>query len=193
MPTKDKLNEVEATAILKALDDALDTGPWKDSNFLRVIGKSLKDIRDNFAKEIDDNRQSSDSALEKGVLNSERSGHKEVFIALYTADGSQLHSWERIVANLPRQIISRPVYAIEDDVKFLIKSKANKNNEAYVAIFVKESDMLQLSSDKIPIDKFGKELIALKDHAVHLENITRFVHISGNYSYSKGHLQKITE
>jgi len=188
---KDKLDQSDASAILKALDDALEKGPWNESNFLRVIGKNLKDIRDNFAREMETDAGGQGADKQGGRL--ERSGQKEVFISLYSSEGSEIHSWERILANLPRQIISRPVYAEEEDVKFLIKSKENKYNEAYVAIFINESDLLQLSSDKIPMDKFGKQLMALKDRAVQLENITRFVHISGDYSFSKGHLHKIAQ
>lgn len=189
---KDKLDESEASKILKALDEALEKGPWTESNFLRVIGKNLQEIRDKYAEEIEKNAAGFGSAKKQAELL-QRSGQREVFIALYSSEGSQLHSWERILANLPRQIISRPVYSEEEDLKFIIKSKENKYNEAYVAIFINENDLLQLSADKIPIDKFGKQLMALKDRAVHLENITRFVHISGNYSFSKGHLHKLTQ
>ena len=49
---KDDITEEQANAILEALDKALKEGPWEDSSFLRVIGKNLQKIRDNFANEI---------------------------------------------------------------------------------------------------------------------------------------------
>ena len=49
---KDELSEQQTDAILKALDDAIEHGPWDKSNFLRVIGKNLREIRDGFANQL---------------------------------------------------------------------------------------------------------------------------------------------
>ena len=188
---KDDLTEEQANAILKALDKALTTGPWEDSNFLRVIGKNLKQIRDNFANEIAVVKEEKANALISLVQGvSKRSDQQEVYVSLYTTGGGVLQAWERVIANLPRQVISRPVYADEGDVRQLIKSKENKINEAYVAIYINQSDMLNPSADKIPKDRFGKPLLMLKDKAVNLININRFVHSSGVYTLMKGRLVK---
>ena len=190
---KDQISETQTNAILKALDDALANGPWDESNFLRVIGKNIQEIRDNLANEIEKNSKGSTRFSSKqDAYQPERSGQREVYIALYSSDGVHMQSWERILVNLPRQIISRPIYSDEEHVKTLIKSKENKLNEAYVVIYVNESDVLTVSPDKIPLDKFGKPLMALKDRSLNMENIIRFVHLSGVYSYSKGHLVKNT-
>lgn len=188
---KDELTEQQTHAILKALNDAIENGPWEESNFLRVIGKNLREIREGFLS------QSGNSSQEKSKTESNlatrvalRSGQQEIFVALYSSEGNVLQSWERIVANLPRQIISRPIYADEEDIRFLIKSKENKINEAYVGIYINQSDILELAEDKIPTDKFGKSLITLKDRAINLININRFVHQTGVYTYSKGRLIK---
>ena len=188
---KENLTESETSAILKALDDALEKGPWEESNFLRVIGKNLQGIRNNLATEIEKNAMGTPLLSSRSDSREvERSGQREVYISLYSATGSQLLSWERIISNLPGQMISRPIYADEKDIEFLIKSKENKFNEAYVVIYINESDVLKLSTDKTPQDKFGKPLLAIKDRALILENITRFVHISGSYKYEKGHLTR---
>lgn len=190
----DRLTESQTSAILKALDDALANGPWDESNFLRVIGKNIQEIRDNLISEIEKNSEGSTRfGSKQNSRQIERSGQREVFIALYSSDGAQIPSWERILTNLPRQIISRPIYADEEHVKYLIKSKENKVNEAYVVIFINESDILTVSSDKIPLDKFGKQLMSIKDRALNMDNIVRFVHISGTYTYSKGHLIKTVQ
>lgn len=190
---KDRLSESQTNAILKALDDALANGPWDESNFLRVIGKNIQEIRDNLASEMEKNSTSTTRLSSKqDIQQLERSGQREIYIALYSSDGAHMQSWERILVNLPRQIISRPIYSDEEHVKTLIKSKENKLNEAYVVIYVNESDILTVSPDKIPLDKFGKPLMALKDRSLNIDNIIRFVHLSGIYSYSKGHLVKNT-
>lgn len=178
-------------AILKALDYAIQNGPWDKSNFLRSIGNRLIGIRDNFAKKINERSQEqirADAHLANRLAL--RSGQQEVFVSLYSSDGSNLQSWERIIANLPRQMISRPIYANEEQVQALIKSKENKQNEGYVAIYINETDIIHLSADKTLMDKLGSPLLTLKDRALNVDNITRFVHLSGHYKYSRGRLIK---
>ncbi|HHF7365763.1 TPA: Dot/Icm secretion system protein IcmQ [Legionella bozemanae] len=178
-------------AILKALDYAIQNGPWDKSNFLRSIGNRLIGIRDNFAKKINERSQAqiqADAHLANRLAL--RSGQQEVFVSLYSSDGSNLQSWERIIANLPRQMISRPIYANEEQVQALIKSKENKQNEGYVAIYINETDIIHLSADKTLMDKLGSPLLTLKDRALNVDNITRFVHLSGHYKYSRGRLIK---
>lgn len=186
----DKLTKSQTEAVLKALDDALEQGAWEESNFLRVIGKNLREIRDKLADEIANTAGKQKSALKSANKALLREGLQEIFVTLYSTDGSSLQSWERILANLPKQMISRPIYAEEINVKNLIKSKENKMNEAYVAIFINQEDILSLPLDKVAIDKLGKPMMTLKDRALTIENISRFVHLSGTYSYSKGRLIK---
>ena len=186
---KDKLSENQADSILKALDNAIAQGPWDESNFHRVIGKNLREIRDNFTNQANastnEHVKMAETIANRLAL---RSGQQEIFIALYSSDGSNMLSWERILGNLPRQMISRPIYAQERDVKDIIKTKENKINEAYVSIFVGAEDLLQVDADKVPIDKLGKQLLSLKDKSLRLDNISRFVHHTGVYKFVNGRL-----
>jgi intracellular multiplication protein IcmQ len=188
---KDQLSDEQNEAILKALNDAIEKGPWEQSTFLRVIGKNLIEIRDDFLKQLGAGSQSQLKA-ESHLANriALRSGQQEVFVSLYSSDGTNIQSWERIVSNLPRQMISRPIYADEEDVKAVLKTKENKQNEAYVAIYINQSDILPLAQDKASVDKLGKVLLSLKDKSLNLDNISRFVHLSGVYRYASGHLVK---
>lgn len=188
---KDRLSDEQNETILKALNDAIEQGPWDQSNFLRVVGKNLIEIRDGFLTQLGASSHAQLKA-ESHLANriALRSGQQEIFISLYSADGANLQSWERIVSNLPRQIISRPIYADEEDVKAIIKIKENKINEAYVGIYVNQSDLLTLSAEKSSIDKLGKTLLALKDKTLSLENISRFVHATGVYKFDRGRLLK---
>ncbi len=187
---KNELSKQQSDDILQALDKAIETGPWAESNFLRVIGKNLKEIRNTFAIQIGSTQKEAQSAREIAAANQtkQRASQQEVFIALYSAEGNNLQSWERILSNLPKQIISRPIYAREEGVKYLIKSKENKINEAYVSVFITETDILKVHEDKIAFDKFGTPLMSLKDRTLNLNNISRFVHMSGIYSFVKGRL-----
>jgi intracellular multiplication protein IcmQ len=188
---KDELSEQQTDAILKALDDAIKKGPWEESNFLKVIGKNLREIREGFANQLNAH------GAEKSKITSHlanriavRSGQQEIFVALYSSDGGNIQSWERILMNLPKQMISRPIYADEEDVKALIRTKENKANEAYVSMYISQSDILAMPADRTPVDKLGKPHLTLKDKSLSLDNINRFVHKSGTYQLSQGRLVK---
>lgn len=188
---KDILSEEQNEAVLKALDEAIKNGPWEQSNFLRAIGQNLNKIRENFVSQLDTRTQQqikADSHLAERMAV--RSGKQEIFVSLYSADGSNLQSWEKIVANLPRQMISRPIYADEDHVRNLIKMKENQHNEAYVAVFINLTDIIPLPPDKVLVDKLNNPLLALKDRVLEIENISRFVHFTGVYQFDRGRLIK---
>lgn len=188
---KDQLTDEQSAAILKALNEAIETGPWEESSFLRVIGKNLQQIRDEFIGLLS-NRNQAQLRAESNLANrvALRSGQQEVYISLYSADGSNIQSWEKIVTNLPRQMISRPIYADEENIKDILKIKEHKINEAYVAIYINKDDILSLGADKLPKDKLGNTLLNLKDKTLNLDNISRFVHVTGVYRFERGHLIK---
>ncbi|MDR3501060.1 MAG: Dot/Icm secretion system protein IcmQ [Legionella sp.] len=188
---KEILSEQQNDAILQALDEAISNGPWEESNFLRAIGKNLNDIRENFVNQLG-TRTKAQIQAETQLANrmALRSGQQEVFVSLYSSDGSNIQSWERIVANLPRQMISRPIYATEEHAKAIIKTKENKINEAYLGIFINQSGVISLPPDKALSDKLGNFLLTLKDRTLDLDNISRFVHVSGVYRYERGRLLK---
>jgi intracellular multiplication protein IcmQ len=188
---KNNLSEQKVQKILNALDEAIQKGPWEETNFLRAIGKNLHNIQAEL-REYLESEQPTSKIMELTKKASLGQGQQEVFISLYSASGRQIPSWERILANLPRHTVSRPIYTDEADAKYLLKHKENKENEAYVGVYIQSEDILSVSEDKIPRDKMGKELIMLKSNAITLENMTRFVHVSGEYSYVHGRLVKNT-
>lgn len=189
---KDELSEEQARVILEALDTAITEGPWESSNFLRVIGKNLREIRDKFVSQVNFPSQDQDK-VSSHLANriALRSGQREIFIALYSSTGINIQSWAHMLANLPKQMISRPIYANEQDVKDVIRTKENPNNEAYVSIYVNQSDILPTTPDKTPVDKLGKPLLSVKDRSVKLDNINRFEHVTGTYRYVEGRMTKI--
>lgn len=187
-----KISKEQAKEVLAILDKALKEGPWETSNLLKAIEKNLQSIRNNFASKVEegdvDNLQHSQKKL-KAIL---QPGQKEIFISLYSSNGSNLQTWERILNNLPRQLVSRPIYSDELAIKNIIKSKQNNINEAYISLFINETSILPLPEDKIPRDKLDQPLLTLKDNAMSLENINRFEHKSGTYSFENSRLIKIS-
>ena len=189
---KDQLTDEQVNTMLQALDEALESGPWDKTNFLRVIGKNLREIRDNFANHAGKGKTLGNFEKIKAFKpqREPRIGEIEIFISLYSTEGNSIQAWERILANLPRHIISRPIYNNEEAVRSFIKSKENKTYEAYVSIYINEADILPIPAEKTPVDKFGKPLLTLKHRSLSVENINRFEHLSGSYDYIKGRLVK---
>lgn len=189
-PTEDDLSKKKINAALEILDDLIDNEAWDESNFIRAIGKSLREIREEFVNEAQLGHEKIKVTSHIANRIALRSGQQQIYIALYSSEGSNLASWERILNNLPRQVISRPVYADENDIKAIIKTKENKMNEAYVAIYINQADILPVAADKAPVDKLGKSLLSLKDKTLNLDNVSFFVHETGIYHYTDGHLVK---
>lgn len=185
------LTKQQSDAVLQALNTALEEGPWNESNFLKIIGKNLRAIRDEFANEIESSIKKPDSNAYLANRIALRRGQQKIYIALYSSDGANLRSWEKILANLPRQMISRPIYSDENDVIAIIKTKEFSINEAYVSIYIGENAILEISADKLPLDKLGKPLLSLKDNALNVDNIIFFVHESNTYEYTQGRLIKV--
>lgn len=187
----DQLSDEQNEAILKALNEAIEQAPWDKSNFLRVLGKNLIEIRARFLAQLGASNQAQLKA-ESHFANrvALRSGQQEIYVSLYSADGINMQSWEKIITNLPRQMISRPIYADETDIKAILKTKEQKQNEAYVAIYINQADILPLSPDRAPVDKLGKALLSLKHKSLNLDNISRFVHLTNVYRFDKGKLVK---
>lgn len=187
----DNLDSEQIKAIREAFDKAINSGPWKESNFLRAMGKRLEKIRDNFLFEVGENLpgsvETSSNLANRVAL---RSGQQEVYISLYCSNGGQISAWEKVIANLPRQLVSRPIYADEEQIRKRIKSKSTPANEAYVCAYVCKDDIKELPKDKIPHDKLDHPLLTLKDRAISLDDITRFVHMSVTYQYVEGRLVK---
>ena len=188
----ERLTDEQNARILKALNKAIEDGPWDKSNFLRMVGKNLIAIRDDFLTRLG-TKSEHELKHESQLANKMalRSNQQEIFISLYSADGTNIQSWERIVVNLPKQTVSRPIYSSEEELKEVLKLKDNKNNEAYVAIFIDKQDILSLAPDKILKDKLGTPLLSLKDRALNLDNISRFIHVTGIYQFIKGRLVKM--
>jgi len=189
----DDLNQ-KAKDVLQALNDLIKGHPWDESNFLKVMGRELRKIRDDLTAQTNapkpDEANVASRLARKIALHS---GQQEIFIALYSLDGSNLQTWERIVVNLRKQMISRPIYSNENDIKSWIKTKDNKINEGYLSIYVSQTDLLAIAEDKAPIDKLGKKLLVLKDNTINLDNIHHFVHESGTYRYAHGRLVKVNQ
>ena len=173
--------------ILKALDEAIEKGPWEHNLFFRGIGKKLRDIRDRFERELglgELRNQLSGSSDKRNAAPTVTTSDQftTVYISLYQAEGSNLQKWASVITNLTDNAISRPVYKNEEDIQAAIRAKEYKLNDGFIAVNVPHETLVKPFGDKPPLDRFGRELLVLKENAVKIENILYFVHVSGRYT-----------
>jgi intracellular multiplication protein IcmQ len=179
--------------LIRGLDKLIAEGQWDGGLFFQAAGKKLRDLSEKLKKELQLEGNEDVSATEMKDLVKQHSGLIEIYISLYNADGRNIKKWEVVLASLAKQLVSRPIYKKEKDIKDSIATKENPINDAYAVAYISEMDILTPSfRDKKPIDRFGHELLVLKENSLKLENITKLVHLTGEYSYRKGLLTKIT-
>lgn len=189
MNEQDELHK-RSLNIIKALDYAIEKGPWEASLFLRAMGKKLEDLRDRFAKSsgLDEQLDPDLVEEEQHALLRAQANQTEIFISLYNADGLNMLKWEHALSTLANQTVSRATYSDESSVQAMIRSRPNKNNEAYIVAFINNEDIIKPVGDIPPKDKLGNELLSVKNGAIKSDNIARFVHATGLYRYARGKL-----
>jgi intracellular multiplication protein IcmQ len=182
------LSKEQASAALKILDLLLSESKWNETNFYRAMSNKLHAMRDNFANALSLNDLNNKLASHMVNRIATRNNQQEIFIGLYVSDGTNALAWEKILSNLPGQLISRPIYAEESQIQAVIKTKSKPLNEAYVSIYVDRNAFITVDEDKVPLDKLGQKMLILKNNSINLENIHFFVHMFKRYQYSKGRL-----
>jgi len=153
--------------------------------FLQAIGRKLQNLRQDFATKQDltgDNDAIADAPdhLSAHVAHQQQ---REVFISLYNADGNNLSKWKRLLLNLGQHIVNRPIYSEKGAIQTLIRSKENKNNEAYAVVNVHETNIVPGVDNQVTRDRLGQELTTIAEGIIKAEHITHFVHVSGYYKF----------
>lgn len=174
--------------ILKSLDEAIQTGPWEHNLFLMGVGKKLRELRERFQQEAGLGGVAEDGTAAQQALG--EGEYFDVYISLYQAEGNNIRKWFGVVTSLAGHSVSRPVYKKEEDIQAAIRAKEYKQNDAYIVVKIREKDLLIIPGEKPRLDREGRELLILKENAVKLENIIRFVHLSGEYILSENTLVK---
>lgn len=180
--------------LLKALDTAIAEGSWDGGLFFQAAGKKLRDIRDRIKEDLNVDIGSDASAPETAVSTVMKySGLIDVYVSLYCSEGSNIQRWEAILTTISRQAITRPIYKKEKDVKEVLSTKEMKTNDAYIIAYVNENSITKTLSGKPLLDRYGHELLVLKENSIVVENIAKFIHTSGEYTYEKGKLVKLSQ
>lgn len=186
-----ELSKKQIKEISDALERVVKDLPWHQSVFLSAMGKKFEQIRDEFNYSVGiapSNLKNNSSSSEQVSLKDDQ---VEVYISVYNSQGDDLGNWARIIDNLTRQSVSRPTYLKVNEVKEMIRSKLNLDNEGYVSLHVLKTDLNSMAKESLPKDKLGNSLVLLKERIIEQNKIKKFHHNSGTYEYKKGILSRV--
>lgn len=179
--------------LLEAFDKTISSKVWRKSLFLSAILTKIKELR---AKVINllasyEGKQASQGEISQSNSNQKDNPHiKPVYIYLYNVDGDNLRKWEKLLVNIDKQAITRPIYSHKEDVLKVIQANKSlsRKNEAYIIAQLNEQDILYNDNNKASCDKLGHELISIKDKALNASHVQCFCHVSGSYRFLNGKL-----
>lgn len=186
----DELSKEKLQEIADALDRVVSDLPWQQSVFLKALGKKFEIIRDEFIENSGLKPKDEASHVKKDPF-ALKDNQIEVFVALYNAQGGDIKQWTKVLMNVSKLSISRPIYSTEKAVREMIRSSAHMANEGYVSAHINKSDILPAPEDRAPRDKLGNILLLLKETAITPQCVRKFYHKSGIYTLKKGELERI--
>ncbi len=165
---------------------------WEDSPFMKVLHAKLCKVIGDFddligISHLTQNEQVVDKGLERAALFQSQD-MQLVYIYLYTSEGKAVDAWERVISNIAKQYISRPIYISEEDVQGAAQFSPILLNAGYVAVWVKKSAIIVEDEAHQIKDKLGKRLITLKDRSVDLKNMEFFWNNYMLYEWKDGAL-----
>jgi intracellular multiplication protein IcmQ len=171
----------QAQIIQEALHRLANSSNFSHSTFLKIVQQQIQKVSDEFDKTVEEVYFSEEKKDQQVVTDPNK---QTVFISVYCSEGSKIDAWQRVILNLPKQYISRPIYLREQDAQKAAKAKPQFLNEAYVAVLVDKKNIFAADSDLFNLqDKFGHQLLTLKDRSVELSNIVFFWHNSKQYAF----------
>lgn len=185
MPMKTTLSAEQVKKIQEAIKKFLAGEFFDRAPFLKIFRQQLQVLSDKFdntAQEI----FSSESLVSK---ENNFANRQLVYISVYSAEGKNMDAWHRVLLNLPKQYVSRPIYAKEEDAQYAARNKGLLTNEGYVAIWVEKSSIMSKDDQLFDLkDKFDHALVTLKDKAIDIKNINYFWVNSSQYILKNGRL-----
>lgn len=177
--------------LIQILDQVLAEGIWKGSLFLEAAGKRIQDLRTRLVTDFQLEDEMTAAAIKEPLSQyTIPANYTLVYVAVYQAAGANIKKWEVLLNSLENYLSGRPIYKNEADVKAFIRAKENQQNDGYIEVAVETKDILNAAASKPLLDRAGRELLMVKDHAIKSNNILRFMHISGEYLFKDGLLVK---
>lgn len=171
--------------LINILKDLLSKGDWSASLFLKTAYKKI----DNLCQRAEEllNLINHGPKKEEEHINKESEGYLKVFVSVYQSDYNNLTKWQNTLLGITEYSVSRPIYRNEEYIEEIIRARQSFN-EGYAIVFIRETDIIPPYAGKPLMDKFGHELLTVKQGAILPENIFEFVHLEKRYFFRNGRL-----
>jgi Dot/Icm secretion system protein IcmQ len=172
---KIKLNQ----RLIDLMEEIFGSCDWESSLLLHNIKSELQEHMDTLLEQREQLLEIAAPATTK--LATLKPNQRVIYVTLYQVDGYSMPKWSQRLSSLERYNLSRPVYGSEEEVQKALRSRGYPVTEAYVSVIV-DKDMVR-SLDNPAKDRWGQELISLKEKAVKQSNILQFVHSHKHYNF----------
>lgn len=108
--------------------------------------------------------------------------HCVVYVHLYNAHGRLTSTWDKFLAKhaFNEHSVNRPIYAYQESVEKLIRSKKDACNHGFLEIKVELTDITADANTSQLRDANGETLIRLRQGALKLANVISF-HCDGQH------------
>lgn len=172
--------------LAKLIDELLESDAWTKGIYLQTISTKVAELRaevNTLLEEI-----SGSENVDVVGTASKSIGNVSVFVSLYQADAKNLSMWQKTLKRINEFSTSRPVYREEESVKQLIRGRPDPTKEGYAIVQIKEADLIKPYTGKQLADRFGNELLTVREGAIKSENVAKFVHGANTYKYENGEL-----
>lgn len=115
-----------------------------------------------------------------------------VYVYLYNAQGAVLRSWSSMLTPkvFYEHSVNRPIYAEKTYIENVLRSKASRQQHAYLTVSVKRDDILSTSH---LTDALGNSLIKVREGKLDFKKLVAFTHNDQDYVLdARGELVKKT-
>lgn len=181
-----------ARKLIDALNTAIETGPWSKGLLFEAIGNKLKLLRDQFQQELDVSiEEQSPTSQQNSLSKTGESSWVLAYLSLYIIEGNDIKKWEKLLSNLGSNIVTRPIYKNEEDLLTALRAKETKLNDAYVCVRLRAADIINPPDNMPPVDRFGHELLIVRQGGISSSNIVYFIHNNLRYKFEKQELVRL--
>ena len=172
---------------IEIVDEGLAAGEWQGTHLLRSMEKKIQALREE-AVQLQNQLKEEEMAKSIGAAGGSISDLQTVYVSVYQQDFNDLRKWERTLKSITDYSITRPVYKEEEHIKEMIRGRPDPNKEGYVAVMVKNEDIVKGFVGKPATDKSGYDLLNIKEGGVRPGGIRRFVLGGKSYEFVNGSL-----
>lgn len=143
-----------------------------------VLRSQLQANLEEFEKELALIHQSEPNDAPKHQIIAE--DEMLIYVYLFNSFGNKLKSWENLLlgSSLQEHNVNRPIYTDITQVEEVLRTRASKEQHAYIEMVIKKTDLL---SENKSNDYYQHSLAKLREGSLKPEKIRRFHHNNIDY------------